>query len=137
MSRVSRLRRSPGGFRDINLTPLVDVMLVLLIVFMITAPLLTAGLPVALPNVSGEPAPIHDVRLVISVTAEERIVYDDRDVTDDLQAILSADQRLKRAGTIYIRADRRVAYGAVARVIAAARTAGVANVNLVVEPLEA
>jgi biopolymer transport protein TolR len=136
MPRPSHRRRTPGGFREINLTPLVDVMLVLLIVFMITAPLLTSGLPVELPNVSADPAPLHDDRFVISVTAEERVFYDDRDVTDDVYQTLSADDRLSAARTIYVRADRSARYGAVARVVAAARAAGLAHVSLVVEPLE-
>ena len=136
MARTSKRRRAPGGFREVNLTPLVDVMLVLLIVFMITAPLLTAGLPVDLPNVSADPAPLHDSRFVISVTADERVVYDDRDVTDDVHGALLADERSRAAGTIYVRADRSARYGIVAHVVAAARAAGLAHVSLVVEPQE-
>jgi biopolymer transport protein TolR len=136
MARASNRRRSAGGFRDINITPLVDVMLVLLIVFMITAPLLTAGLPVDLPNVRAEPSPIQDVRLVVSVTADERVVYRDADITDEVEQVFASDRTLQTAGSIYVRADQNVRYGAVARVVAAARTAGVRNVHLVVEPEE-
>jgi biopolymer transport protein TolR len=131
--RRSDERGRGAGFREVNLTPLVDVMLVLLIVFMITAPLLTAGLPVELPNVSADPAPIHDARFVITVTADERVVYDDRDVTEDVQATLWADERLRAARTIFVRADRNARYGAVARVLAAARAVGLEHVSLVVE----
>lgn len=111
-------------------------MLVLLIVFMITAPLLTTGLPVSLPQVSAEPAPVHDSRLVVSVTADERVVFGDEDITDDVEAALAGNARLQEVGAIYIRADRDVRYGVVARVVAAARAAGAQSLNLVVEPEE-
>jgi biopolymer transport protein TolR len=133
--RASRWR-SVRGFRDINVTPLVDVMLALLIVFMITAPLLTTGLPVDLPNVRAESAPIHDTRRVVSVTADERIVYGEQDVTDDVEGALAADVALRAGGRLYVRADEHVRYGVVARVVAAARLAGATDVNLIVEPEE-
>lgn len=108
-------------------------MLVLLIVFMITAPLLTTGLPVDLPNVSAEPAPLHDARLVVTVTLEERIFLGERDITDDLERALQQDPAVGRAKAIYIRGDEGARYGVVARVVSAARAAGVASLNLVVE----
>ena len=108
-------------------------MLVLLIVFMITAPLLTTGLPVDLPNVDAEPAPVHDSRLVISVLADETVVFDDRDITRDVAGALRASPAITQARAIYVRADENVRFRAVARVIAASRAAGVADVNLIVE----
>jgi biopolymer transport protein TolR len=133
VARRGPRRRPTPGFRDVNVTPLVDVMLVLLIVFMITAPLLTTGLPVDLPNVDAEPAPVHDSRLVISVLADERVIFDDRDITGDVTAQLRASPALAEARAIYVRADENVRYRAVARVIAASRAAGIADVNLIVE----
>jgi len=108
-------------------------MLVLLIVFMITAPLLTTGLPVDLPNVDAEPAPVQDSRLVITVLANETVVFEDRDVTEDVAGALRASGAIAQAKAIYVRADENVRYRAVARVIAASRAAGVADVNLIVE----
>ena len=134
MSRRGPRRRSPPGFRDVNITPLVDVMLVLLIVFLITAPLLTSKLDVDLPNVSAEPASVHDTRLVVSVTATGRILFGDLDVTEDLEQALAEDATVAAAKAIYVRADENVRYGVVARVVAAARSAGVSDLNLVVEP---
>ena len=122
-----------SSMSEINVTPLVDVMLVLLIVFMITAPLLTTGLPVDLPNVDAEPAPVQDSRLVITVLANETVVFEDRDVTEDVAGALRASGAIAQAKAIYVRADENVRYRAVARVIAASRAAGVADVNLIVE----
>ena len=133
MSRRGPRRRPTPGFRDVNVTPLVDVMLVLLIVFMITAPLLTTGLPVDLPNVDAEPAPVQDSRLVITVLANETVVFEDRDVTEDVAGALRTSGAIAQAKAIYVRADENVRYRAVARVIAASRAAGVADVNLIVE----
>ena len=133
MARRGPRRRPTPGFRDVNITPLVDVMLVLLIVFMITAPLLTTGLPVDLPNVDAEPAPVHDARLVISVLANETVVFDDKDVTADVVGALRASRAVSQAQAIYVRADENVRYRAVAKVIAASRAAGISDVNLIVE----
>src|SRR5258708_13224012 len=72
---------SGGGFRDINVTPLVDVMLVLLIVFMVTAPLLTTGLHIDLPEVRATNTPVKDAKLVVSITKDERILFGEDDVT--------------------------------------------------------
>ena len=76
---VGRSRRR--GFRDINITPLVDVMLVLLVVFMVTAPLLTTGLKIDLPNVQATNTPVKDGQLVVTVTADNRVMFGDEEVT--------------------------------------------------------
>ncbi|MEX1362760.1 MAG: biopolymer transporter ExbD [Nannocystaceae bacterium] len=129
------MRTSRGrGFSQINVTPLVDVLLVLLVVFMVTAPLLATGLPVELPVVEGGASPLEGSRLVVTVTDRGRIELDERDVTDDLEAVLMADERVRSGAELYIRADERVAYGVVARVVAAARVAGVEGLNLLVQP---
>lgn len=123
-----------GGFSDINITPLVDVMLVLLIVFMVTAPLLTTGLRVELPEVTGEQAPLRDTKLVITVTKDGHVVFDDRDATADIEEVLLRDPRVQAEREVYVRADKDARYGDVARVVAAARSAGVDGINLLVEP---
>jgi biopolymer transport protein TolR len=126
-------RRRGGGFNEINVTPLVDVMLVLLVVFMVTAPLLTTGLRVELPRVTAHNTPVRDSKLVIEVNKEERIVFREQDVTKDVEDVLR-DARVQSERELYIRADKEARYGVVARVVAAARAAGVEGLNLLVEP---
>jgi biopolymer transport protein TolR len=130
---ASRGRRSKG-FTDINVTPLVDVMLVLLVVFMVTAPLLTAELHVELPNVENHDAATRDAKLVVTVTRDERILFGETDVTDSVEAVLLRDARVQKEHELYVRADKNAHYGVVARVVAAARAAGVVGLNLLVEP---
>lgn len=130
---VGRGRR--GGFRDINVTPLVDVMLVLLVVFMVTAPLLTTGLRIDLPEVNAASTPIKDARLLISITKEERVLFGEEDVTADIDEALKNNARVQKERELYIRADKDARYEIVAKVVAAARNSGVESLNLLVEPV--
>ena len=129
-------RSGRRGFRDINVTPLVDVMLVLLVVFMVTAPLLTTGLQIDLPNVQAANTPVKDGRLIVTVTAEGRVMFADQDVTGRVFEEMSIDPRVQTERELYIRADKDARYGTVAEVVAAARRSGVASLNLLVEPEE-
>jgi biopolymer transport protein TolR len=128
------LGRKKRGFSEINVTPLVDVMLVLLVVFMVTAPLLSAGLKVELPNVEARDTTVKDTKLVVTVTRDERILFGEDDVTATIEATLAHNPRVQKEKELYIRADKNAHYGAVARVVAAARAAGVEGLNLLVEP---
>ena len=121
-------------FRDINVTPLVDVMLVLLIVFMVTAPLLTAGLRIDLPEVKAAETPAKDTKLLVTVTKDERILLGNEDVTDRLGDALKQSERVQTEQELYIRADKNARYGVVATVVAAARNSGVESLNLLVQP---
>ncbi len=129
-----RRRRGGGGFTDINVTPLVDVMLVLLVVFMITAPLLATTLRVELPNVEAQETSVKDSKLVVTVTKEEKILFGEQDVTVDVEKVLMTNPRVQKERELYIRADKDARYGVVARVVAAARSAGVEGLNLLVQP---
>lgn len=122
------------GFRDINVTPLVDVMLVLLVVFMVTAPLLTTGLKIDLPDVKATNTPVKDARLIVSITKEERVQFGEEDVTGRILQALETNSRVQTERELYIRADKNARYGIVAEVVAAARLAGVQSLNLLVEP---
>ena len=130
---VGRGRR--GGFRDINITPLVDVMLVLLVVFMVTAPLLTTGLRIDLPEVKAASTPVKDARLLISITKQERVLFGEEDVTANVDDALKNSARVQKEREIYIRADKDARYEIVAKVVAAARNSGVESLNLLVEPV--
>lgn len=133
MTTGSRQRRG-RGFGEINVTPLVDVMLVLLVVFMVTAPLLSTGLRVELPNVDATEAPVKDTKLVVTVTKDEKVFFGEDDVTSSVEGVLASNPRVQKEKELYIRADKNARYAAVARVVAAARSAGVLGLNLLVEP---
>jgi len=130
---ISVGRRS-RGFRDINVTPLVDVMLVLLIVFMVTAPLLTTGLRIDLPEVKAANTPVKDARLLVTVTKDEKVLFGEQDVTGAIDKAFKENARVQKERELYIRADKDARYGIVAAVVAAARSSGVDSLNLLVEP---
>jgi len=123
-----------GGFRDINVTPLVDVMLVLVIVFMVTAPLLTTGLRINLPEVHAAQTPVKDARLLVTVTKDEKVLFGEEDVTSHIDQALKDNARVQKERELYIRADKDARYGIVATVVAAARNSGVESLNLLVQP---
>ena len=131
---ASVIRCGRRRFRDINVTPLVDVMLVLLVVFMVTAPLLTTGLKIELPNVQAANTPVKDGQLLVTVTAEGRVMFGDEDVTGQVFEKFSGNARVQAERELYIRADKNCRYGTVAEVVAAARRSGVDSLNLLVEP---
>ena len=133
---LSTNNRGGGGFREINVTPLVDVMLVLLIVFMVTAPLLTSGLHIDLPEVQAANTPIKDAKLVVTITKDEHILFGETEVTHDIEKVLLENARVQKEHELYIRADKDARYGVVARAVAAARAAGVTSLNLLVDPEE-
>ena len=114
-------------------------MLVLLVVFMVTAPLLATGLRVSLPEVKALNTAVRDTKLVVTVDKDERIKFVDAkgeeiDVTDNVEEVLLNSERVQRERELYIRADKDARYGVVARVVAAARSAGVDGLNLLVQP---
>jgi len=131
---IKRGRRRGGAFTDINVTPLVDVMLVLLVVFMVTAPLLTTGLRIDLPEVEAAATPVKDSRLLVTVTKEGRVLFGEQDITGHVPETFRQSQRVQTEQQLYIRADKDARYGVVAEVVAAARNSGVASLNLLVQP---
>ena len=134
MGAELRGRGSRGALASINVTPLVDVMLVLVVVFMVTAPLLTTGLRIDLPEVKAAATPVKDARLLVTVTKEEKILFGERDVTQVIEEELRSNERVQKESELYIRADKDARYGVVAKVVAAARSAGVRSLNLLVQP---
>jgi biopolymer transport protein TolR len=132
---VGKRKGRRGGFSDINVTPLVDVMLVLLVVFMVTAPLLTTGLRIDLPEVDAAETPVKDSKLIVSVTKEGKVMLADTDVTGKVGESFRASERIQKERELYIRADKDARYGTFAEVVAAARSNGVDALNLIVEPV--
>lgn len=122
---------------EINVTPFVDVMLVLLIVFMITAPLLTVGVPVDLPETEARNLPSGEEPLTITITGDGIIFLQETEVElAELAPRLRAIAGTGYDARIYIRADNAAAYGEVARVMANINAAGFTNLGLVTDPIE-
>lgn len=132
---------SSGGGRDgyssmsdINVTPMVDIMLVLLIIFMVTAPLMTQGVEVDLPQEDSQAISTDTEPLVISVRADRMTYIEDKVVEvavlgDKVRGIRLANPKLP----VYVRGDKAVEYGAVMKVMAALQNAGVDHVGLITE----
>ncbi|HXF95516.1 MAG TPA: biopolymer transporter ExbD [Gemmatimonadales bacterium] len=119
---------------DINVTSLVDVAFVLLIIFMITAPIMQGGVDVRLPRAQARPLDPRE-GLVVSVDQAGRIYLDQTGLSyEDFRATFPAFVRTKRPAGVYLRADGRVRYATVVQVLAVMRAAGVADVGLVAEP---
>ena len=131
-----RGRRRPMA--DINVTPMVDVMLVLLVVFMVTAPMLATGVSVSLPKVTAEQMPTENQRPLVVTIDKDGGVYlgmDDtpvelKDLAPQLMAL--AENNIEKR--VYVRADEMVANGVVVKVLALLQTAGFRNVGLPVDP---
>jgi biopolymer transport protein TolR len=119
---------------DINVTSLVDVAFVLLIIFMITAPIMQGGVDVRLPRAAAKPLEPKQ-GLVITVDRQGQIFLDQAALSyADFRATFSAFVRSKRPNGVYLRADQQVPYGTVVQVLAVIREAGVNDVGLVAEP---
>ena len=128
-------RRFRAGFNaDINVTSLVDVAFVLLIIFMITAPMMQGGVEVRLPRAEARPLQ-EQTGITVSVDRRGRIFVDQAVFSyEDFRATFRALVARRKPTAIYLRADRAVPYGDVVRVLAIVRTAGIRDVALVAEP---
>jgi biopolymer transport protein TolR len=121
---------------EINVTPLVDVMLVLLIIFMITAPMLTAGLDVDLPNARAPQLDVDDEKLLLTITRDRDVYLGETQVPRDrLDEALRTNKKLQMDQAVYVHADENVPYGFVVQVFALIREAGIEKVGLVTDPL--
>ena len=126
--------KAPIG--EINVTPLVDVMLVLLIIFMVSAPMMNTGVDVDLPAAQAPQVQIDEEKLLLTVTKDGK-VYLGRDevATDKLEATLLSNERMQREKELYVQADESVPYGVVVKVIAIVKKAGISKLGLVTDPL--
>jgi biopolymer transport protein TolR len=128
-------RTSRHGLAEINVTPLVDVMLVLLIIFMVSAPMMQQGVPLKLPQADAAPAPPDKDALVISITASRDIFVGEAKVPlkalgEKLKAIREEDPSRQ----VFLRADEGVPYGAVVRVLATVERAGIHDIGMLTDP---
>jgi biopolymer transport protein TolR len=128
---------SGGAIAGINVTPLVDVMLVLLVIFMVTAPMIQQGVTVELPAAAAGPVHSDDAALVVSITKDGSLFLNESRLDlSTLTTRLVAINREKPRTIVYLRADHAVSYGAVVSVIAALKSAGVDQLGMITEPVE-
>ncbi len=131
-----------GGFRrrhksrvrpmsEINVTPFVDVMLVLLIIFMVSAPLLTAGVPVDLPQAQAKPLTIDKAPITVTVKGGKVFLQDNEIAADELVAKLTAAAKDGLDERIYVRGDRAASYGEIMKVMGTISGAGFTHIGLV------
>ena len=120
---------------DINVTPLVDVMLVLLIIFMVTAPMMMQGVDVSLPEATAEPLESEKENLIITVDKENKVFINDFQVSvDGLGEKLKKILEGRSDREVYLKADKDISYGTVVKVMAEVKGAGVEKLGMVTEP---
>jgi biopolymer transport protein TolR len=129
--RGLRSRRAVSSLSDINVTPLVDVVLVLLLVFMVTAPMMSRGIDVSLPVASQSDSDPED-RITVSVNEQERVYLGDRPIALPLlEDTLRQMMQGRASKVVYLRADERLRYGKVIEVVDKAKRAGVEQIGFV------
>jgi len=136
MITQKRRSRTTPSLAEINITPFVDVVLVLLVIFMITAPVLQSGVEVAVPK-TRTVKEISEERLVISIDRQQRVFLGNEPINiNQIGARLREKIRDPERQSIYLRADENVPFGAFANVMDAVKQAGIANVSIVTEPIQ-
>ena len=129
--------KSRATLSEINVTPLVDVMLVLLIMFMVTTPLMQQGIEVDLPKTSSSGVELNEEPFVLVIGPDQKMtIAKTRIEMKDLRPKLKAIFEFKKNKQIYIQADRKVDYGFVAEAMAEVRAAGIFNIGLITLPKE-
>jgi biopolymer transport protein ExbD/biopolymer transport protein TolR len=127
--------KTQTAMSDINITPLVDVVLVLLLIFMLTAPVLQSGIQVAVPH-TRLVSQLTEVHLVVTIDKDQNVFLQDKPVNiHDLPSILAASSSNQKK-VIYVRADQSVPFGAFASVMDAVKQAGISNISIVTQPLK-
>ena len=130
--RRRRVRSQP--FAEINITPMVDVMLVLLVIFMVAAPMMTTGVSVDLPQTKASPVSGQDEPLAISITADGKIFVQKQEIAiEALQEKLKAIAGEKKDTRIFVRGDKTVDYGRIMAVVGEVNAAGFSKVALITD----
>ncbi len=128
--------RTQTSLSDINVTPLVDVVLVLLIIFMVTAPVLQSGIEVAVPKTKTVKE-IAEERLVITINAKQEVFLGNEPINiNEIGDKLRQKIRDPQGQAIYVRADENVPFGAFATVMDAVKSSGISNVSIVTQPIQ-
>jgi biopolymer transport protein TolR len=131
-------RRNENGNKplaEINVTPLVDVVLVLLIIFMVTAPMLQMGIDVNLPRVKAKSINVSEEKLVLTINGKQEIYINEFKTTlPDLSAKLESIFKSRTDRELFMRADKEVPYGYVVQVMSEVRKAGIDKLGMITEP---
>lgn len=136
MAFTSANGRTQTSLSDINITPLVDVVLVLLIIFMVTAPVLQSGIEVAVPKTKTVKE-ITEERMVISIDKSQRVFLGNDPVNiNQIGATLRQKVRDPQHQSIFVRADENIPFGVFATVMDAVKQSGITNVSIVTQPLD-
>jgi biopolymer transport protein TolR len=136
MAFTSPNGRTQSSISDINVTPLVDVVLVLLIIFMVTAPVLQSGIEVSVPK-TRTVKEITEERMVISINKQQRVFLGNDPINiNEIKTKLRQKIRDPQNQSVFIRADEDVPFGAFATVMDAVKGAGITNVSIVTQPLD-
>ena len=136
MAVDSSSQRDGTMISQINVTPLVDVMLVLLVIFMVTAPIIQQGVQVNLPQAKAGAIPGREEQLVVTINRNGRVYLNDNAMTlSELGQKLRAIHQLQQGKEVYLRADQDVRYGVVIKAIAEIKQAGIEKLGMVTRPL--
>jgi len=128
--------RTQTSLAEINVTPLVDVVLVLLIIFMVTAPVLQSGIEVQVPHTKTVKE-VTEERLVVTINRDQEVFLNSQPVNiNQIGAMLRQKIRDPEGQSVYVRADENVPFGAFATVMDAVKQSGITNVSIVTQPLE-
>jgi biopolymer transport protein TolR len=129
---------SKGDFNsEINVTPLVDVMLVLLIIFMVTAPMLQTGVDLELPQAEAAAVPDEEGKLILSIDKKGELFLGQTPVKwEDLEVKLSTNAKVKTDRELYLEADKNLSYGMVLQAMAVAKKAGVTKLLMMTDPID-
>jgi biopolymer transport protein TolR len=134
-SDLDRETRLASALAEINVTPFVDVVLVLLVIFLITAPMLLGGIDVQVPKTAARNIQPEE-RLVVSVTRDRGVFLDNQPITlDRLSSVLGRMAQRNSKAAVFLKADKAVAYGRVMEVMDVIKKAGVDRVGMVTEPI--